>query len=113
MKTLRKSIAEKEECKMINISLHLYGKPEWDLPVDDGVIDGDLLRAHGNELKEHLLKVADIFEKLKKNGWNGSLASYSLELYKEDITKQEAEKELKRLGISLKDINIMDFEDEE
>ncbi len=98
---------------MINISLYLYGKPEWDLPTDDGSIDGDLLKAHGNKLKEHLHKVADIVEKLKKNGWDYSLALYSLELYKEDITKQEVKKELKKLGISLKAINIMDFEDEE
>lgn len=98
---------------MINLSLHLYGKPEWDLPTDDKLINGDLLRAHGDDLKEHLHKIADIVEKLKKNGWDCSLALYNLEFCKENITKQEAEKELKRLNINLKEIDLEELESEE
>ncbi len=99
---------------MINISLHLYGKPEWDLPMDDEeIIDGSILREHGDYLKEHLHRVADIVEKLKKNGWSCSGALYSLEFCKEGVTKQGAMKELKKLGINNKAINIMNVEDEE
>lgn len=97
---------------MINLSLHLYGKPEWELPSEDEAIDGDLLKAHGDDLREHLYKVADIVEKLKKNGWNYELALYSLEFCKE-TTKTEAKKELNKLKINLKDISLKEYEDEE
>lgn len=99
---------------MINLSLHLYGKPEWELPGEDEAIDGDLLKAHGDDLREHLHKVADIVEKLKKNGWDYELALYSLEFFKESIaTKAEAKKELKRLKINLKQVNLEELEEEE
>ncbi len=98
---------------MINISVHLYGKPEWDLPTDDKRIDGNMLREQGDYLKKHLYNVADITEKLRKSGWNCSGALYSLEFCKEGVTKQEAMKELKKLDISSKEINLIEFEDEE
>ena len=36
---------------MINLSLWLYGKPEWDLDLDDENVDTKLIREQGDYLK--------------------------------------------------------------
>ena len=71
---------------MIHLSIWLYGKPEWDLfTEEDGFINGDLFRGQADYLKEHLYRVADVVEKLKKNGWDCEGTLYTLELFKHVI----------------------------
>ena len=97
---------------MIHLSIWLYGKPEWDLfTEEDGFINGDLFRGQADYLKEHLYRVADVVEKLKKNGWDCEGTLYTLELFKEDITINEAKKELRRLNISEEGLNLEEIKE--
>ncbi len=101
---------------MINISLWLYGKPSWGMPIEGkAYINPKIIRESGDDLRNHLHNVADILEKLQSSGWKmsesyGSI--YALELHK-NTTKKEAQKELKTLKINIDDINIEELEDEE
>mgnify|MGYP001601928180 CR=1 FL=1 len=78
-------------------------------------INPKMMRKHADVLREHLYNVALIMEKLQSTGWKVSEsygAIYSLNLSK-DITKKEAQKELKSLNISMSDVSLEEFEDEE
>ena len=57
------------------------------------------LRQLAKELEEGLERKADILQKLEKNGWKQSGGLYSLSFFKDDISKEQAEKELRQLGI--------------
>ena len=72
-----------------------------------------MFREHGKNLNEHLQRVADIVEKLLTNGWDCSGGLYTLEFFKEGITKSAARKELKKLKIDEKEVHIEEFEVEE
>ena len=97
--------------KMINISIWLYGKPSWDLPIEGKKeIDPKILKLHGEHLKKHLFNVAEILKKLKSKGWNCYGTLYTLDFSKEKTTKAEAKKELKELKIDLKLVNIEELE---
>src|SRR3989344_256828 len=100
---------------MINISIGLYGKPSWDMDIEsEEITNGEMFRAQGKYLKEHLENVADIVEKLTGAGWSCSGTLYDLQFFKESvINKSEAKKELKRLKINPKDIHIEEYEEEE
>jgi len=99
---------------MINLSIWLYGKPEWDLDLEDDNMNTEIIKEHGDYLKEHMYRVAKIVEILKLSGWSCSMALYALEFYNEKIkSEKEAKIELKKLGINPKEINIIEFEDEE
>ena len=97
---------------MINVGVHLYGKPAWDMNIEgEEDIDPDMLRTQGVYLREHLDNVARIVEKLNSTGWRCYGTLYSLEFSKEGISKGQAEKELKKLGV-LDEVNIEEFEEE-
>lgn len=86
---------------MIEIQLWLYGKPSWDMPIE-GVtsITPNMLRKRAKELYKHLLAVADLFEKLSKEGWNVSGSIYSLTFYKDKtVTKKDVLTLLKKVHI--------------
>ena len=69
-------------------------------PLDGkGEIKTEIIKEQGDYLKEHLHKVADVAEKLQKKGWLGCSTLYTLEFYKEKITKKQAEQELKQLKV--------------
>ncbi|MDP1693994.1 MAG: hypothetical protein Q8L34_00460 [Candidatus Woesearchaeota archaeon] len=100
---------------MINISIGLYGKPSWDMDIEgEEITDGEMFRAQGKYLKEHLENVADIVKKLTSAGWSCSGTLYDLQFFKESvINKSEAKKELKRLKIDMNQINVEEYEIEE
>ena len=102
---------------MIHINRWLYGKPEWDMNLEDegneGEIKTEIIKEQGDYLKEHLHKVADVAEKLQKKGWLGCSTLYTLEFYKEKITKKQAEQELKQLKVDKNVISLDEFESEE
>lgn len=98
---------------MINISIFLYGKPSWDMPIEsEDNIEPRMFKKQGDYLKEHLYCVAEITKKLKSSDWECYGTLYSLEFSK-DITKSEAKKELKKLKISLKEVHTKELEEEE
>ena len=99
---------------MINLSVFLYGNPAWNLPIESEEInDGQMFKKHGIELKECLDRVGCIVNKLCANGWSCSGTLYTLEFYKEGITKSDAKKELKKLDISLKEVHIEEYDVDE
>ncbi len=97
---------------MINLSIWLYGKPEWDMDLGDK-IDPNIFIEQGNYLKEHLHNVANIVKKLNSTGWNCYGTLYTLEFSNENIkTKKEAKQELKKLGIT-DNVGLIEIDDEE
>lgn len=97
---------------MINLSIYLYGKPEWNLGNTQDSLSPKLIRKHAEDLHQHLNEVAKTIEKLQTADWSCDLALYSLELYK-GITKKQAEQELKKLKIDPDLVNLMECEEEE
>ena len=102
---------------MINVEIGLWTKPSWMVDIEGkSKIDVKMLKEMGDFFKEHLNKISDVINKLQKNDWIMSEcygAIYSLSFYKEGIeTEKEAKREMKKLGINLKNIDIMEFEDE-
>ena len=91
---------------MTEISIWLYGKPEWELKNLDE-ITGEQLKEHGKELMERLNNIGDIVTKLENNGWSKSGGLYDLYLYK-DISLDDAKKELTNLGIDVGKIDLRD-----
>jgi FMN phosphatase YigB (HAD superfamily) len=95
--------------------IHLFSKPAWEL--ED--LEGDLpenysekLRQLGEELKVRLNEVADVFDKLVKNGWQPCGTLYDINFVK-DVTMKEAEKELRKLGLQDYIENLNEIEEEE
>jgi len=102
---------------MVELSLHLFGKPAWELDDFEGKELGEdfseKLRSLGDELKERLYNVAKIHGVLLKNGWTAYGGLYDITYYK-DIPLEEAKKELKELGLEDYIENLMeDLEEEE
>lgn len=90
---------------MAEISIMLYGKPEWEINLDE--ITGEQLKEHGKELMERLNYIGDIVTKLENNEWSKSAGLYDLYFYK-DIGVDEAKKELINLGIDVERIDLRD-----
>ena len=101
---------------MVTLSIWLYGKPSWDLDIEGKeALEPNLFREHGDYMKEHLYKVADILEKLRNGGWNLSEccgALYTLELELFGLNKKEARKELVKLGIDPGYVALEEYEEE-
>jgi len=96
---------------MISLSLWIYGKPEWELDLDED-IDPNLFRIHGEELKQRLNIIANMTEKLQASGWSGTGELYTIDFSK-NLTFKEAEKELRKLGFDPSSFDLMELEDEE
>ena len=101
---------------MVELSLHLFGKPAWELNDFEGNELGEdfseKLKALGDELRERLYNLAKIHSILLKNGWTAYGGLYDITYYK-DISLEEAKKELKDLGLEEYVENLIeDFEEE-
>lgn len=87
---------------MVELILHLFGKPAWELEELEGNRLGEdfseKLKALGDELKERLYSLADVHSVLVKNGWEARGGLYDIAYYK-NISLKEAEKELKEIGL--------------
>jgi hypothetical protein len=70
-----------EEEEQYCFSLHLYGKPAWDLGGEGSRLTGEEIRVWGNQLREYLHRVGDVVEKLEQHGWTAELMLYDLSLY--------------------------------
>jgi len=103
---------------IIEISLHLYGKPSWDLDIEGkSYIDPLIFKKHADHMRDHLYFIGEVLEKLQENNWKVAEsygAIYALSVYKEGVdTKEDAEKELIKIGIDPEEIDIMELEDED
>jgi len=101
---------------MVELSLHLFGKPAWELDDFEGNELGEdfseKLKALGDELRERLYNLAKIHSILLRNGWTAYGGLYDITYYK-DISLKEAKKELKELGLEEYVENLIeDFEEE-
>jgi hypothetical protein len=99
----------------VELVIHLFGKPSWEL--DD--LEGDLpegysarLRVLGDELKRRLHDLAFVFDLLVKNGWQPYGTLYDINFLK-DVNMKEAERELKTLGLQDYIENLIELEEEE
>lgn len=90
---------------MADISIWLFGKPAWEF--NENVTSKEV-RLKGEELKERLYEVAEKIDKLTTAGWSFEMTLYDLQFSKE-ISKKQAEKELKRLGI---DEEVQEWDEE-
>lgn len=69
----------------VEINIHLFGKPSWELDLENCDFNKKLVKAihdKGLELKDRLSQVAEDCEKLLNNGWEGSGGLYDIMLYK-------------------------------
>ena len=89
----------------MEISIWLYGKPNWDMDIDNKHwLDPDVFKEHADLLRSHLYRVAFILQRLQQTGWiiipnQGS--GYALTLTKE---VESLESELNYLGIDMTEI---------
>jgi hypothetical protein len=93
---------------MIEISIYLYGKPEWEMDIDK--ITSEELKEHGKELNERLNKIATLITKLESNNWSRYGTLYDINFNK-DISFDEAKEELTSLGIDPEKFNMRDETD--
>jgi len=94
---------------MMELSLWLYGKPNWDLDLEEKTyIKPETLEEHGHFMKHHLERTAHILNQLQQAGWTilptrGSI--YALTLQK-DTTRESAEQELSLLGVPPEEVQL-------
>jgi len=92
--------------KFVEIQMFLFGKPEWEF--GEG-INPKKIKAKGDELKVRLYEIADNLRKLTDAGWEYEPTLYDIILTK-NISKSNAEKELKKLGID-EEVTVLDDEE--
>jgi hypothetical protein len=98
----------------VTVCLPLFGPPGREL--DEGSdVKGVQLRQLAVQLQERLNKAAESLEKLHAAGWSARVAIYDVILSRLDVeTKEEAERQLGELGLTIEDfIIIEDVEEEE
>ena len=93
---------------MATISIWLFGKPEWEF---NGKVSAKEIKSKGEELKNRLKEVSETMEKLLSAGWDYEMTLYDLQFYK-NISKKNAEKELKRLDLNKDAYQVDEFEEE-
>lgn len=94
---------------MVEISMYLFGKPEWEF---EEKIDSKKIREKGDELNARLQAIADTMDKLTTAGWDHYMTLYTLQFSKK-LSKNEAEIELKKLGIDANTYHIEEFDEED
>jgi hypothetical protein len=99
----------------VELMIYLFGKPAWELEDLEGDLPenySDKLRQLGEELKARLHEIAEVFDKLIKNGWQPHGTLYDINFLK-DVSMKEAENELKKLGLQDYIENLTELEEEE
>ena len=96
--------------KTTEICLWLFGKPEWEINLEKAKPE-DLISL-GENINERLENIAKTLKRLEENGWERSAGLYDIMLFN-NITKKEAIKELKKIDISHKNLNIHEWDEKE
>jgi hypothetical protein len=79
---------------MIEISVSLHGKPEWELNFDEE-LTGYKFRAYGASLKERMEEVGFIVDKLKEHGFKPYGRLYDLGFSNPDDLDVKTEEEMR------------------
>lgn len=95
---------------MTTVDIWLFGKPEWEIALDKATPQD--LKDLGENLRDRLCRISEIVGKLENDGWSRGAGLYNLYLYK-DIKIEDAKKELDKLAIGEKEVNIDDFGEED
>ena len=98
--------------KQTNISIYLFGKPEWEINCSPSP---GVLRELGKNLCKRLNRVSDIIEKLEGAGYvRPDQVNYSLDYFTDD-SEETVKEQLKGLDINEDEVslNIIEDEDEE
>lgn len=97
----------------VNVCLPLFGAPVHELEADKNV-SGRQLRTLADELRERLLKAAEVLDKLKAAGWNAHVAMYEVGLTHAGVeTREQAEQLLRANGVEPSLFMIVEEIDEE
>ncbi len=94
---------------MATIDIWLFGKPEWEMDFDKATPQD--IKDLGENLKDRLIRIAEIVEKLENNGWHKGAGLYNLYMHK-DIKKELIVDDLDKLGINENEVNIDNFGEE-
>ena len=98
--------------KQTEISVYLFGKPEWEIKCRP---TPEVLRELGKNLCKRLNRVSEIIEKLEVAGYpSQDNVYYSLDYFTDD-TEEMVKEQLKGLGIGEDEVslNIIEYEDED
>jgi len=98
----------------VSVSLHLFGKPAWELDREGEEVDANELRALGESLRQRLHAAADAVERLTAKGWEAQLTLYDISLGHPYIdTEADARARIEDLGLDPEEFSFMEYEDEE
>jgi len=96
---------------MIEFWLPLYYKPGPEMGIEGQEnFPPEILKEQGEFLVKELSQISDWLAILKKNSWSYCAGLYDVTCYKE-ITKEEAEAELKKLNIDIDPGSLMEQDD--
>lgn len=86
----------------VELIINLFGKPAWEIPNFEGkTLDLDFantLRELAEKLRNRLITLAEVHEKLINAGWEASGSLYGVR-YVKDVSLEAAKEELKKLGL--------------
>jgi len=101
---------------LVSVSVFLFGKPAWEIDgLEGNEVDPELLgeiAACGHELDKRLARAAELGKKLLERGWEGVGLLYDMDFSKE-MSLQDAERELKALGIEPDEVSVREEEFED
>jgi hypothetical protein len=104
----------REESMAVSITVHLFGKPAWELNKEGEAVEPDELRALGEDLRARLRAAADAIERLTAKGWEATLMLYDVDLSHPYVdTEADARARVEDLGLDPEEFSYMEFEDEE
>jgi hypothetical protein len=87
----------------VDIAIHLFGLPEFEL--QDCDLTGAGLQEYAADLGQRLAAVGDVVEKLRDDGWTVKVVHSNLEARHSEVnTCAEAGHRLKRLNIEEEDV---------
>jgi hypothetical protein len=97
----------------VNVCLPLFGTPAHELEAEKSV-SGAHLRKLGDDLRDRLLKAADLLEKLRADGWVSQMAMYEVILTRPAVeTREQAEEALRAVGIDPAELMIIEEVEDE
>jgi hypothetical protein len=92
------------------VSLHLFGKPSWELGEGEDVTPARL-RILAEKLRSRLVRAAHVLDKLGPRGWDVQQMGCGLELFPPEIvTRQLAEQILRDLGTGPDEVSVNDLD---
>src|SRR5262245_61821031 len=97
----------------VNVCLPLFGAPADELEAEKA-ISGKQLRALGHELRERLLKAAELLERMEAGGWSAQPAMYEVVLTRFGVeTREQAEQQIRAIGIDPSELMIIEEVEDE